>query len=60
MPLYEFQCPDCGARYERLVRTATAPESIACPSCRSTRVERQFSTFASVGNSSCAPQPGSG
>ncbi len=59
MPLYEFQCPDCGTRFEKLVR-ATAQESIACPSCRSAQVERQFSAFASGGGSSDAPQPGGG
>ncbi len=58
MPLYEFRCPDCGARFEKLVRTATAQGSIMCPTCRSARVERQFSTFASGGGSLCAPQPG--
>ncbi|GEM_PF-830185 len=46
MPLYEFQCPDCGTRFEKLVRATTAQGGIACPSCRSTQVERQFSTFA--------------
>lgn len=59
MPLYEFQCPECGTRFEKLVR-ATTQEGIVCPSCRSARVERQFSTFASIGGSSCAPQPGGG
>ncbi len=57
MPLFEFHCPDCGARFEKLVRATTDQGSILCPSYRSARVEQQFSTFASVGGSR-TPQPG--
>ena len=60
MPLYKFQCSDCGTRFEKRVRTATAQESIACPACRNTQVERQFSPVAFVGTSSCALPPGGG
>ena len=45
MPIYEYVCDECKARYERIVTTAknTAP---ACPKCGSARSTIQFSTFA--------------
>jgi putative FmdB family regulatory protein len=40
MPIYEFTCQACGARFEELVRRdATAP----CPECGSAEVERLLS-----------------
>jgi putative FmdB family regulatory protein len=40
MPIYEFQCSKCGARFEELVR---AGQAAACPRCESSEVERRFS-----------------
>jgi putative FmdB family regulatory protein len=43
MPIYEFDCRSCGARFEELVRSgATA----ACPNCGSDDVERRFSPIS--------------
>jgi putative FmdB family regulatory protein len=40
VPIYEFECRKCGARFEELVRAgAKAP----CPQCRSPEVERRYS-----------------
>ena len=33
MPLYEYQCEDCGVRFERLQR-AGEPKLKVCPECR--------------------------
>ncbi len=52
MPIYEYACPGCGARFERLVRRFA--EAVSCPSCASADVEKQLSVFA-VGAS--APTP---
>lgn len=46
MPIYEFQCNDCGQPFEELVFSASAVESVVCPSCESTKVEKMISTFA--------------
>jgi putative FmdB family regulatory protein len=40
MPIYEFECEQCGNRFEELVRSGT--ESLACPQCSSTRTRRLF------------------
>lgn len=46
MPLYEFDCEACGARFEELVPAgATAP----CPACGGERVKRAFSPIAQQG-----------
>jgi putative FmdB family regulatory protein len=46
MPIYEFECEACGARFEELVATGAA---VACPECGSERTRRLFSTVAPPG-----------
>ena len=43
MPLYDFHCRGCGARFEALVRGTSIP---ACPTCASTDLERLLSGFS--------------
>jgi putative FmdB family regulatory protein len=40
MPIYEFECRHCGARFEELV---PAGQTAPCPQCKSLEVERRFS-----------------
>jgi len=61
MPIYEFECLDCGIEFEKLMRRAEAASNVACPVCNSRRIEEKISTFAShTGSSSntCAPAGG--
>jgi putative FmdB family regulatory protein len=45
VPLYEFDCDVCGARFEEIVAAGgTAP----CPACGNERVTRVFSTIATA------------
>jgi putative FmdB family regulatory protein len=44
MPLYEFRCEACGARFEQLAPVGT--ERVACPECSSERTVRRFSAPA--------------
>ena len=46
MPIYEFECEECGARFEELVASG---EGAACASCGSERTRRLFSTVAPPG-----------
>lgn len=50
MPIYEYVCDDCGARYERIVMSKSA--EINCPKCASSRHTLQLSVFRTTGNSS--------
>ena len=54
MPLYEYRCQECEHRFEVLQRIGQGADGLSCPKCATARVEKQFSTFASV-----APQGGS-
>lgn len=44
MPIYEYVCDDCKARYERIVTASNG--KVECPKCGSKRSTIQFSTFA--------------
>ena len=46
MPMYEFCCRDCGHAFEKLVKSMTTTEAVACPECRSTETGRELSVFA--------------
>lgn len=46
MPIYEYICDDCQARYERLVLSSNH-EAVTCPQCGSTQAIQQFSSFSS-------------
>ncbi len=63
MPLYEFQCTECGHPFEELVRASSAIVEVKCPVCDSEHVRRKVSLFASKASggagasavSTCAP-----
>jgi putative FmdB family regulatory protein len=55
MPIYEYRCRDCDARFEVLQRVGQGAEGLVCPRCGADRVEKQFSTFASLGASASPP-----
>jgi putative FmdB family regulatory protein len=52
MPIYEFQCSDCGKPFEKLVRSSSAVAEIECPTCGSHTVQKKMSSFAIKGGSS--------
>jgi putative FmdB family regulatory protein len=65
MPIYEYVCDDCQARYERIVMSAK--QEIACPECTSKRHTLQLSVFSagkstngSVSSSSASASSGCG
>jgi putative FmdB family regulatory protein len=41
MPVYEFECEDCGERFEELAPSGTLP--LACPACTSKQTRRLLS-----------------
>lgn len=46
MPIYEYRCEDCGAKFEKLVRRAGETEGLECPGCQKTNLKQEFSTFS--------------
>jgi putative FmdB family regulatory protein len=47
MPVYEFECEECGERFEEL--TASGTSSIACTACGSERTRRLLSPVSPPG-----------
>lgn len=48
MPIYEYRCHGCGREFSRLVLSAADRESLACPKCQGTNLERLMSRFRAV------------
>lgn len=46
MPIYEFECKECGARFEELVAAGGAAP---CPACGSERTRRLYSAVSPPG-----------
>lgn len=51
MPLYEYQCPNCEAVQECLIRSEQEERSLTCLGCGSKGLKKLISTF-SLGKSS--------
>ena len=47
MPIYEFECGECGARFEELV--AAGAEAVPCAECGSARTRRLLSSVSPPG-----------
>ena len=43
MPLYDYECLDCGEIFEALVRGSSP---VVCPSCQSQKLEQMLSMFS--------------
>jgi putative FmdB family regulatory protein len=48
MPIYEYLCPSCNGRFQKLVRGFSDPADLACPRCGSGDVRRAISRVAVV------------
>src|SRR3954454_14095676 len=46
MPIYEYLCPNCNGRFQKLVRGFSDPADLACPRCASKQVQRAVSRVA--------------
>jgi putative FmdB family regulatory protein len=49
MPIFEYQCRDCGSKFEKISYSLGA--EILCKNCSSTQVEKLLSVFAVAGTS---------
>ena len=46
MPIYEYTCDKCDAKFEKLVKSINSTAAVPCPSCGGKKTSRQFSSFA--------------
>ena len=61
MPIYEYECVECGQHFDKFVRSISAAVNVECPECHSKNCRKGFSLFG-MGSSttgarqvSCAP-----
>jgi putative FmdB family regulatory protein len=55
MPIFEYVCRECNHRFELLIQGST---EAACPSCKTTKLEKQFSAFGVGATGGWAPSGG--
>ncbi|HTH48796.1 MAG TPA: zinc ribbon domain-containing protein [Candidatus Limnocylindria bacterium] len=56
MPVYEYRCELCGKSFEKLRRMSDSDRDLECPACRSPKIKRELSSFAT---GACGTSPGS-
>ena len=56
MPIYEYECPGCGERFELRRGINDSDSEIKCPKCGAENPRRVFSVFSTGSSStSCLP-----
>lgn len=45
MPIYEYQCQECGEEFEKLIRSASSQPEVECPQCGSGKIRKILSAF---------------
>jgi putative FmdB family regulatory protein len=51
MPIFEYECHNCGNKFEKFVQTSAASaEKVTCKYCSSPRVAQMLSVFAVAGS----------
>jgi putative FmdB family regulatory protein len=52
MPLYEYNCRDCGEEFDKIIRFSEADLMPKCPSCGDKNTQKKISAGAVIGLSS--------
>jgi putative FmdB family regulatory protein len=52
MPIYEYECSECGEAFEELILSISAEKEIYCPTCESKSVKKKISLFGTKAPSS--------
>jgi putative FmdB family regulatory protein len=58
MPIFEYQCRECGAKFEKIVNSSNG--KVTCKKCESQKVTQLLSVFAVAGGptKAAASEPG--
>ena len=62
MPIYEYECGNCGEKFEMLRGVSDSDGTVRCPCCGVKSARRLLSVFSTVSSSpecspaDCAPQ----
>lgn len=60
MPIYDFECRDCGKAFEQLVRKEADVAQIVCPACMGAHVTKSLSLPAAPVSSAMSMPMGGG
>ena len=60
MPIYEYRCDACGAKYDIFHKGRENAEDVVCPTCRSTAHTRLISAPSIAMSGGSAPEPSCG
>src|SRR4051794_28673868 len=60
MPIYEYTCKQCDAKFEQLQRSMTNEAKVKCPTCGSSKTAREMSVFAAGSSSKPSSAQSSG
>ncbi|PIU57137.1 MAG: zinc ribbon domain-containing protein [Chloroflexi bacterium CG07_land_8_20_14_0_80_45_17] len=55
MPIYEYQCIQCGERFEVRQAIGEGGSGLSCPKCHAAKPTKLFSSFFSPGSSALEP-----
>ena len=53
MPIFDFQCQDCGEKFDLMISNAEKAKA-TCPDCNSSNIKQMLSLFNTGGGSSKA------
>ncbi len=51
MPIYEYRCQDCGAVFEKFLRSTGGPVEVECPVCHGKKSQKSISLFSTASTS---------
>lgn len=54
MPIYEYRCRACGARFEKLVSLSARARDVECPACGQRKARKTVSLVGRVSGSASA------
>jgi putative FmdB family regulatory protein len=57
MPIYTYECKDCGKRFDLLIGVTSEKAELKCKSCLSKNIKKIISSF-SVGSKGSSSGPG--
>ena len=55
MPIYEYECKECGEKFEYFNWSGEDEKFLKCPKCGAKQVKRLISSFSKGSGNSCAP-----
>ena len=51
MPLFEYECQECGMKFEELRMSGEGNDEVRCPQCSAVTIVKLFSSFSSGSSS---------